>query len=72
MARLTKREFLVLVTSIVLLAPLVVWGVLFLLGRFFDEPDDPVERALVPMKLQSSRDEPEFGGHRGPTERDAR
>ena len=45
MARLTKREFLVLVTSIVLLAPLVVWGVLFLLGRLFDEPDDPVERA---------------------------
>jgi hypothetical protein len=44
-ARLTKREFLVSVTSIVLLAPLVVWGVLFLLGRLFDEPDDPVERA---------------------------
>ena len=43
MGRLTKREILVFVTSTVALAPLVGWGVLALLGLFFDEPDDPLE-----------------------------
>jgi hypothetical protein len=37
MARLTKREILVFVISVIVLAPFVFWGVLFLLGLFFDE-----------------------------------
>jgi hypothetical protein len=45
MVRLTKRETLVVVISTILLGPLVAWGVLFLLRLFFDEPDDPLERA---------------------------
>jgi hypothetical protein len=39
MALLTKREILVFVIIVILLAPLVFWGVLFLLGLLFDEPD---------------------------------
>jgi len=44
MARLTKREILVFVISVIVLAPLVFWGVLFMLGLFFDEPD-PLDHA---------------------------
>jgi hypothetical protein len=39
MTRPTKREILVFVIITILFAPLVVWGVLFLLGLVFDEPD---------------------------------
>jgi hypothetical protein len=39
MARLTKREILAFVIIAILLAPLVFWGVLLLLGILFDEPD---------------------------------
>ena len=39
MARLTTREILVFVIIAILLAPLIFWGVLFLLGLLFDEPD---------------------------------
>jgi hypothetical protein len=45
MARLTKREILVFVISVTVLAPLVVRGVLFLLGLLFDEPDPPKHAA---------------------------